>query len=57
VVERRIGQPHAEVGREDEERVPDRLDNLYRIVLGVSQRLRVVLLHRQGGFQVDDSVA
>jgi hypothetical protein len=57
VVECRIGHPHAQVGREDEERVPDRLDNFFRILLGVSQRLRVVLLHRKGGFRVGDAVA
>ena len=38
VVERRIGHPHAQVSREDEKRVPDRLDNFFRILLGVSQR-------------------
>ena len=51
LVEGRIGRLHAEVGREDEQRFPDRLDNLGRHLLG---RVEVRHLPAQGGqFLVD----
>jgi hypothetical protein len=57
LVEGGIGGLHAEVGREDEERFPDRLDNLFRGVLGRAEGLRTVLLGGEGGFQIGDALA
>ena len=43
LVEGRIGRLHAEVGREDEQRFPDRLDNLFGGVFGFAEGLLTML--------------
>ena len=57
VVEGGIGRLHAEVGGEDEQRVPDRLDNLFRRVLGLTEGLLAVVLRGKRRFEVGNPLA
>jgi hypothetical protein len=57
LVEGRIGRLHAEIGCEDEQGFPDRLDNLFGRVLGLAEGLLAVLLRAERHFQVGNPLA